>query len=194
MKLKDVCYLEEKLWKLRKCIKKQRHYSADKDLYNQSYGFSSSHVCIWDLDHKESWVLKNWCFWTVVLEQTLKRPLDYGKIKPVNPKGNQCWVFIGRTDAEAEAPIFGLPDVKSWLTRKTLMLGKIEGGRWRGREKMRWSHGITEAMDMSLNRLWELVMDREAWHVAVRGVSKSQTRLSDWTEPKWLRPEIEDWD
>ena len=181
MKLKDVCYLEEKLWKLRKCIKKQRHYSADKDLYNQSYGFSSSHVCIWDLDHKESWVLKNWCFWTVVLEQTLKRPLDYGKIKPVNPKGNQCWVFIGRTDAEAEAPIFGLPDVKSWLTRKTLILGKIDSRKRRGRWRKWWLDGIIGTMDMSLSRLQEILKEWEAWPAAVLLVAESWTQLSDWT-------------
>ena len=126
-------------------VEKQRHYSADKGLYNQSYGFSSSHVWIWDLDHKESWVLKNWCFWTVVLKQTLESPLDYRKIKPINTKGNQPWVFIGRTDAEAEAPIFGLPDVESWLTRKTLILGKIEGKkrrRWQRRDG--WVASLTQ--------------------------------------------------
>ena len=86
-------------------IKKQRHYFADKGLYNQSYGFSSSHVPMWELDHKESWVLKNWCFWTVVLEKTLESPLDCKEIQQVHPKGNQSWIFFGRTDAEPEAPI-----------------------------------------------------------------------------------------
>jgi len=100
-------------------IKKQRHYFTNKGLYRQSYGFSSSHVCMWELDHNESWALKNWCFWTVVLEKTLESPLDCKESsKPVNPKGNQSWIFIGRTDAEAEAPILWPPDVKNWLTGK----------------------------------------------------------------------------
>ena len=109
--------------KLRQYIKKQRHYFTNKGLYCQSYGFSSSHVRMWKLDHKEGWVPKNWCFWTVVQEKTLESPLDY-KIKPVNPKGNQSWMFFGRTDAEAEAPIFWPPDVKTWLIKKDLDAGK----------------------------------------------------------------------
>ena len=100
----------------RQCIKKWRHHSANKSLYSQSYGFSSSHVWMWELDHKESWALKNWCFWTVVLEKTLESPLGSKVIQPVHPKGDQSWVFIGRTDAEA--PIFWPPNVKSWLIRK----------------------------------------------------------------------------
>ena len=112
-------------------VKKKRHYFADKGPSSQSYGFSSNHVWMWELDHKEGWVTKDWCFWTVVLEKTLESPLDCKEIKP---KGNQSWIFIGRTDAEAEAPVLWLPDVKSWLFRnKTLTLGKIEGSRKRGR-------------------------------------------------------------
>ena len=99
-------------------ILKSRHYFADKDLSSQSYGFSSSHVWMWELDHKESWAPKNWCFWTAVLEKTVESPLDCKEIKPVNPKGNQSWIFIGRTDADAEAPILWPPDVKNWLIRK----------------------------------------------------------------------------
>ena len=102
----------------RQPIKGWRHYFADKGLYSQSYGFSSSHVWMWGLDYKESWASKNWCFWTVVLEKTLDSPLDYKEIQPVNPKRNQTWIFIGRTDAEAETPILWPPDVKSWLTGK----------------------------------------------------------------------------
>ena len=105
---------------------------------------------MWELDYKESWVQKNWCFWTVVLEKTLEGPLDCKEIKPVNPKGNQSWIFIGRTDAEAETPILWPPDAKSWIIWKTLMLGKIEGGRRRGWPRMRWLDGITDSMDMKV--------------------------------------------
>ena len=102
----------------RQHIKKQRHYFVNKGPSSQNYGFSSSHVRMWELDYKESWVPKNWCFWTVVLEKTLESPLDCKKIKPVKPKGNQSWIFIGRTDAETETPIFWPPDVKNWLAGK----------------------------------------------------------------------------
>ena len=118
MKLKDTCSLEEKLWKPRQHIKKQRHYFADKGPSNQSCGFSSSHVWMWELEYKESWALKNWHFWTVVLEKTLESPWDCKEIKPVNLKVNQSWIFTGRTDAEAEAPILCPPDLKSQLIRK----------------------------------------------------------------------------
>ena len=120
MKLKDTCSLEEKLWKPRQHIKKQRHYFADKGPSSQSCGFSSSHVWMWELEYKESWALKNWHFWTVVLEKTLKSPWDCKEIKPVNLKENQSWIFTGRTDAEAEAeaPILCPPDLKSQLIRK----------------------------------------------------------------------------
>ena len=102
----------------RQHFKKQRHYFADKGPSSQGYGFSSSHIWMWELDYKESWALKNWCFWTVVLEKTLESPLDCKEIKPVHPKGNQLWIFIGRTDAETGAPILWPPDEKNWLIRK----------------------------------------------------------------------------
>ena len=105
MKLKDAYSLEEIYDQPRQDIKKQRHYFANKVLSSQGYGFSSSHVWMWDLDYKESWVLKYWCFWTVLLEKTLESPLDCKEIQPIHPEGDQSWMFIGKTDVEAETPI-----------------------------------------------------------------------------------------
>ena len=130
MKWKDTP-LKESYDQLRQHIRKQRYYFVNKDLSSQGYGFSSSHVWMWELDYKEIWVPKNWCFWTVVLEKTLESPLDCKEIQPVHPKGDQSWVFIGRTDVEAETPILWSPDVKKGLIWKDPDAGKD----WRWEEK-----------------------------------------------------------
>ena len=155
------------------CIKHKsmRHEGAVKDLYSQSYGFSSSHVWMWELNYQEYWVPKNWCIQTV-LEKTLEGPLDCKKIKPVNPKGNQLWIFIRRTDAEAETPILWLPVVISQFTGKTLIWGKIEGKRRRGQQRMRWFYSITDSVDMNLRNLWEIVKNRKAWCAVVHGIAE----------------------
>ena len=142
--------------KPRQCFKRQRHHFANKGLYSQGYGLSSSYVQMWELlDHKEGWALKNWCFWTVVLEKTLESPLDCKQTKSVNPKAYKHWVCIERTDAEAETPTLWPPDAKSRLIGRTLMLRRIEGWKRRGQQRTRWLDGITDAVDMGLSKLQE---------------------------------------
>ena len=135
---------------------------------------------MWELDYKESWLPKKWCFWTVVLEGTLESPLGCKEIQPVPPEGNQSWIFIGRTDAEAETLILCNLMRRTDSLEKTLMLGKIEGMRIREWQRMRWLDGIIDTTDMSLSRLRELVMEREAWSVAVHGIARRCTRMWDW--------------
>ena len=169
----------------RQHIKKQRHYFANKGPSSQGYVFSSSHVRMWDLDYKESWVPKNWCFWTVVLEKTLETPLDFKDIQPVHSKGNQAWVLIVRIDTKAETPRLWLSHAKSWLIGKDSDAGRDWGQEEKGTtedEMAEWHHQLN-----GRESVWTLgVGDGQgglAW--CVHGVTKSRTWLSDWTKLNW---------
>ena len=165
----------------RQCIKKQRHYFANKGLSSQSYGFSSGHVWMWELGHKEGWAPKNWYFWTVVLQKTLESPLDCKEIQPVHPKGNQSWIFIGRTDAETETPILWPPDAKNWLTGKEPDVG----------EDWRQEKGMTEDEMVG----WHHWLDRHVFELAP-GVGDGQRNLachSPWGRKKLDTTEWQNW-
>jgi len=180
MKLKDTCSLEEKLWPTWDCVKKQRLYFADKGPLSEGYVFSSSHVWMWELDYKESWAPKNWCFWTMVLEKTLESPLDCKEIQPVHAKGNQSWIVIGRTDAEAEAPIPWLPDEKNQLIGKDLDAGKD----WR-RDDRGWDGWMASLTWWT----WVFASSVSWWWAGRPGVLQSmglQRVRQDWvTEVNW---------
>ena len=166
--------------KPRQCIKKHRHCFADKGPYSQSYGFSSSHVQMWELDHKEDWLPENWCFWTLVLKNTLESPLDSKEVKLVNLKGKQPWIFIGRTDAKSEAPIHWPPNAKSQLFGKDPNAGKDWGQEEKKAtqdEIVVWHHQLN---GHEFEQTPGVSEGQEAWYAAVHGVTKSWTHLSHW--------------
>ena len=180
MKLKDNCSLKEKLWQTFTAFWKQRCHFADKGPYSQTYGFSSSQVRMWELDHREGWMLMNWCFQILVLEKTLERSLD-SKIKLVNPKENQPWIFTGRTDAGAEAPILWPPDAKSWLIGKDPDGGKDWEQAVKGvteDEMVGWHHWLNGHEFAQTPQ--DIVKDREAWSAADHGPWDPKKLDSDW--------------
>ena len=165
----------------RQHIEKQRHYFANKGPSSQGYGFSSGHVWMWELDYKESWVPKKWCFWTVLLEKILESLLGYKEIQPIHPKEVSPGYSLEGLMLKLKLQYFGHLVQRADSFEKTRMLGKIEGRR-RGQQRMRWLDGITDLMDMGLGGLWELVMYGEAWRAVIHGTMKSQTGL---TELNW---------
>ena len=183
MKLKMLAHWKKSSDKPRQCIKKQTHHFADKGLYSQSYGFSSSHVWMWELDHKEGWPPKNWCFWIVVPEKTLESSLARKKIKPVNPKGNQPWIFIERIDAKTEAPILWLPEAMSQITGRFWCWERLKAGG-KGDDRG-WDGWMTSPTRWT----WVCVNSGSWWWTGRPGMLQfmgSQRVVHDWTtELNW---------
>ena len=170
--LVKIYYLMFPLHRERLTIITKLYHFVSKRRHCQSYRFSTSHVQMWELVHKKGWVTKNWCFWAVALEKILESPLNSKEIKLVSPKGSHPWIFFGRTDAEADAPILCHLMWRTDSLEKTLMLGKTEDKRRRGKQRLRSLGSITYSMDMNLSKLWEIVKDRGAWRAAVHGATE----------------------
>ena len=185
MKLKDTDSLERSYDQPSQHIKKQRHYFANKGLSSQGYGFSSGHVCMWELDCEESWALKNWCFWTVVLEKTLESPLDCKEIQPVHPKGDQSWVFIGRTFTEAETPILWPPhaELTHWK-RPWYWEGLGAGGEGDNRGWDGWTASVTRWTWVWVNSgsWWRTGRPGVLWFMGSQRVRHSWVTELNWTE------------
>ena len=173
----------------RQHIKKQRHYFANKGPCSQGCGFSSSHIWVWELDYKESWEPKNWCFWAMMLEKTLESPLDFEEIQPVHPKGDQSWVFIGRTDVEAETPVLWPPDVKSWLIWKDPDAGKDWGQEEKGTtedEMVGWHHRLN-----GHGFGWILgVGDGQEGLVCCSSWGHKELDMTEWNELNWIEKDL----
>ena len=174
-KQKTVASWQESDDKPRQCVEKQRHYSAGKSLCSQGYGLPSGHIQLWELDRKEGRMPKNWCLWTVVLEKIPESPLDSKEIKPVNLQGDQPWYSLEGLMLKLKLQCFGHLMWRDDSLEKSLILEKIEGRRRTGHQRMRWLDGITDAVNMNLGSIWEMVRDREAWSAAVHGVAKNWT-------------------
>ena len=174
-KQKTVASWQESDDKPRQCVEKQRHYSANKGPYSQGYGLPSGHLRLWKLYHKEGRMPKNWCLWTVVLEKIPESPLDSKEIKPVNLQGDQPWYSLEGLMLKLKLQCFGHLMWRDDSLEKSLILERIEGRRRTGHQRMRWLDGITDAVNMNLGSIWEMVRDREAWTAAVHGVAKNWT-------------------